>query len=225
MGTSVYRQAPESPGGAPRRRPINPVGPVATIAVLALPCASTLVGGNLAGSLVPLGSEFAHRAFAWSAVASAVVVAAAGLLIALVSSLRKQRPDATSEPDFRPWSARVVLHTFAIFAVATPIWLLLTLWLSLVLCGVTLYLDVRHAEAPREATCDVRRCRTFRCAVTCTRSDGGQTRGTFVKTREAPQAEGRFHAQVRRGRFGTWFLDLASVRRLPARDTTSGGAR
>ena len=215
MSATVYRQAPGTPGVASPKRPLNPFALAATIAVVALPCASMLVSGNLADPLAPLGSEFAHRAFAWSAVASAVAVIAGALVFAVALSVRRRPPDASSEPDFRPWGAKVMLRAFSVLAVATPIWVLLALWLSLVLCGVTLYLDVRDAEAPREATCDVRRCGTFRCAVTCTRRDGGQTRGLLVKTREAPQTQGRFQAHMRRGRFGTWFLDLKSVRPLP----------
>ena len=214
MSTTVYRQAPRTPGVASPKRPLNPFALAATIAVLALPCASMLVSGNLAGPLAPLGSEFTHRAFAWSAVASAVVLTAGGLVLAVVLLVRKRSPDASSEPDFRPWGARVMLRAFSVIAIATPLWILLALWLSLVLCGVTLYLDVRDAEQPREATCDVRHCGTFRCAVTCTRRDGGQTRGLLDKTREAPQTQGRFQARMRRGRFGTWFLDLKSVRPL-----------
>lgn len=211
MSESVYRRASGAPAG-PSRRSVHPAGVAAMIACLALSCASPLVGGRLARGLLPIDQHASNAAFRWAAAASAVAVAAGLLLAVVVRAWRARREVADAAPDFTPRGAGLAVQAFGALFVAAPIWLLLSLWLALGLSGVALYLDVRDAGPPREATCEVTRCRGYTCAVSCTRLDGARARGSFFRSPETPRRLGVFRGQVRRGRFGSWLLVLASVR-------------
>ncbi len=211
MSESVYRRASGAPAGPPRRS-VHPAGVAAMIACLVLSCASPLVGGNLTRGFLAIDQRASNAAFRWAAAASAVAVAAGLLLAVVVRAWRARREVADAAPDFTPRGAGLAAHAFGALFVAAPIWLLLTLWLALGLSGVALYLDVRDAGPPREASCEVTRCRGYTCAVTCTGPDGARARGSYFRGPETPRRLGAFRAQVRRGRLGSWLLVLSSVR-------------
>ncbi|MFO0603740.1 MAG: hypothetical protein U0324_11230 [Polyangiales bacterium] len=211
MSESVYRRAPGAPAGPPRRS-VNPAGAAAMIACFALSCASPLVGGKLTRGLLAIDQHASNAAFRWAAAASAVAVAVGLVLAAAVRAWRARRKVADAVPDFTPRGAGLAIQAFGALFVAAPIWLLLTLWLALGLSGVAFYLDARDAGPPREATCEVTRCRGYTCVVTCTCLDGARARGSFFRSPETPRRLGVFRVQVRRGRLGSWLLVLASVR-------------
>ncbi len=216
MDVSVYRQGPDAKEPAPPRRPREAAKIVAVITAFLLPWASVFAGGYATRARFPLDRGYAERAFIWGAEVSAVLVAAS--VVAFAAFARPaRRPNA--EPDFTPSGAKVVMRVLGALFVAAPLWIVCSLFVGFVLTGPARYLDARDADAPRDATCDVTRCSRLRCAMTCTRSDGTRVRSVYGKSPEAPQTVGTFHVQMRRGRYGTWLLELGSMRPLtPSRD-------
>ena len=220
MSATPYRPAPDVSGGARTRRSPHPVGCAAAAAFVSLPWAFAFASGYLTRSHLPIDLRTDNLTWAWSAASSAVVMTAGAIVAAVVA----WRTSATTETDFQPRSARIVRLAFRAAVVGVPLWLLLTLWLILPLRGVTLYLDVRDAGAPRDASCEVTRCQGYRCSLTCTRSDGARVRGSFIRATGTPRGVGTFYAQLRRGRFGSWLLVLPSVRYRTAAPEASPGA-
>lgn len=223
MSVSVYRQGPDAKEPPPPRRPGDAAKIVAVITAFLLPWASAFAGGYAARARFPLDRGYAERAFIWGAEVSAVMVVAS--VVAFAAFGRPARkPDA--EPDFTPAGARVATRVFGALFVAAPLWIVSAFFVGFVLLGPARYLDARGAGTPRDATCDVTRCGRLRCAMTCTRSDGTRVRSVYVRSREAPQTVGAFHVQMRRGRYGTWLLELGSIRPLaPSRDAGPGRSR
>lgn len=177
---------------------------------LGLPCLSTLVGGNVREVLVPIGWEFAHRALGWGA--QGAVLVCVGFVVAAAITARRARPSAEPpEPDFRPPGARAITMALDMAFVSVPIWLLVTLWLTVALAGVSLYLEKRGAGPARAASCEVLHCRRYQCAVACELAGGERVRGACFRDARMPRARRAFRAALRRGPAGTWLVDLSSI--------------